>query len=327
MSAGYEQVGAVGTYLISWKQVEIDGRCAPDIAALQIGARWRWSGAALPVGEPREMPETWRQRLAHKLNGLPEEDLQMLTGLRNSSFCLTNGLERFTVTVVERAAQPVLVFHDQIPPVDTWLWVERVHMVAAVAAKEVICFTPGTWIRTPGGARLVEDLRAGDLVSTRDNGAQPILWRGSRHISGARLHVMPELRPIRIRAGALGIERPEEELLVSPAHRLLLTGAKMQALFNTSEALVAARDLVDGHSIVVEQGLRQLRYIHLLFEQHQLIWANGVESESFHPEDADLEMLSQKDRSGLTEVLPARYGGHVRRVLNQGQAALLAHAA
>ncbi|MFT7594594.1 MAG: hypothetical protein ACI8R4_001915 [Paracoccaceae bacterium] len=40
------------------------------------------------------------------------------------------------------------------------------------------CFTPGTLIETDRGDRLIETLHKGDLVRTRDNGLQPILWIG-----------------------------------------------------------------------------------------------------------------------------------------------------
>ena len=43
-------------------------------------------------------------------------------------------------------------------------------------------------------------------------------------MTGARLYAMPHLRPIRFRAGALGQGRPEDDLLVSPQHRMLVQG-------------------------------------------------------------------------------------------------------
>ena len=73
----------------------------------------------------------------------------------------------------------------------------------------VICFTPGTRIRTPDGLVLVEDLREGDRVQTKDDGAQEIMWKGSRRMTGACMFAMPHLRPVRIKAGALGVERPD----------------------------------------------------------------------------------------------------------------------
>ena len=65
-------------------------------------------------------------------------------------------------------------------------------------------------VQTPQGPRLVEELREGDHVQTKDDGAQEIQWIGSRRMTGARLFAMPRLRPIRIRAGAEGAVRTVE---------------------------------------------------------------------------------------------------------------------
>ena len=66
------------------------------------------------------------------------------------------------------------------------------------------CFTSGALIQVGQGQRIIDDLRPGDLVQTRDNGLQPIRWIGRRHISGAVLALAPKLRPIAIRAPGAG---------------------------------------------------------------------------------------------------------------------------
>jgi len=197
----------------------------------------------------------------------------------------------------------------------------------------VICFTPGTRIETPDGPRLVEQLREGDYVQTKDNGTEPILWVGSRRMTGARLFAMPHLRPVRIRSGALGVERPDEELLVSPSHRMLIKGDVAQALYNTPEVLVQAKDLVNGRNIAVDLAVREVTYVHLLLPRHQVVWANGVETESFHPASASLVSLDETDRKRLLELNPMlefepqSYGGFARRNLSTSEAAILKHEA
>lgn len=76
------------------------------------------------------------------------------------------------------------------------------------------CFTPGTYIATPMGDRLIEDLVEGDLVITRDHGLQSIRWVGYKKITGARLYANPHIRPISIKKGAFGPEQPSRDMMV-----------------------------------------------------------------------------------------------------------------
>jgi hypothetical protein len=152
-------------------------------------------------------------------------------------------------------------------------------------------------------------------------------------MSGARLFAMPKLRPVRLRGGVLGSGVPDEDLIVSPEHRILVKGAVAQDLFNTSEVLVAAKDLINGDSISVDLKLREVTYIHLLLDRHQVMWANGVETESFHPASAALSTLDDSDRARLLaahpelEFDPHTYGSFARRSLSGSEAAILRHAA
>ncbi|MEL7011979.1 MAG: Hint domain-containing protein, partial [Pseudomonadota bacterium] len=170
-------------------------------------------------------------------------------------------------------------------------------------------------------------------VQTKDSGAQRIEWTGSRRMSGARLFAMPHLRPIRIGAGSLGMEQPDQDLLVSPQHRMLVKGAVAQALFNTPEVLVSAKDLVNKTTITTDIILHEVTYVHLLLPSHQIVWANGVETESFHPASASLASLDDEDRARLLALHPQleteahAYGAFARRNLNASEAAILTHEA
>ncbi len=150
-------------------------------------------------------------------------------------------------------------------------------------------------------------------------------------MTGARLYAMPHLRPIRFRAGALGNGRPEEDLWVSPQHRMLLQGPAAAALFNAHEVLVAAEDLLNDQSVTVDVTAREVTYIHLLLDQHNIIFANGMETESFHPSNTALDTIDPKDRAGLLalvpgiEVNPHSYGDYARRNLSASEAAILRH--
>ena len=96
--------------------------------------------------------------------------------------------------------------------------------------ENIICFTPGTRIATPSGARMVEGLKIGDYVVTRDHGLQPIRWIGKRTVPA-----LNRFAPVRIRPGVLsGLET---DLLVSPQHRMLFQGYRAELLFGESEVL------------------------------------------------------------------------------------------
>jgi len=261
----------------------------------------------------------------------------------DQSFVLTDGFHSYTLTLipVPDTGSKLLMAVGAMPPANQDLWVVRAavdvtHLggragAGAAIAGGVICFTPETMIATETGPRMIAQLQAGDRVLTRDNGPQEILWRGHRRITGARLHVMPHLRPICFASGALGFGRPDQPLLVSPQHRMLVKGAAALALFNTPEVLVAAQDLVNDRTILVDHSVREVVYVHLLLPQHNIIWANGLETESFHPSNTALETVAPDQRAGLLQILPQvgenpqSYGDYARRNISAPEAAVLRH--
>lgn len=350
--------GFTGTFVISWSQTEVDGLDTASLGALAVGSSWSWRGKALRVDGPSDVlrlertdgDANLRRRATHMVRRLVgaamtyESDINKVDvaqPLMDNHFVVTDGRESYTVTVIETGpgSQPLLMFLNAIPPVESTLWVvhrstsSRATDPSADAQGGVICFTPGTRISTEHGSCAIEDLQEGDRIMTRDSGPQEVLWIGRKLMTGARLFVMPDLRPIRFRPGALGIERPDQELLVSPEHRMLIRGRAAQALFNTPEVLVPARDLVNGNTVYVDRAVREVTYIHVLLPHHQVIWANGVEAESFHPASAALSALGEEDRARLLHRVPGMdfsphvYGEYARRNLNQSEAAILLHEA
>ncbi|WP_425071537.1 Hint domain-containing protein [Sagittula sp. S175] len=353
MGTGYR-----GTFVISWSQTEIDGLQAAPPSALTVGAAWSWRGEPVRVDGPSSVlrldqadgDADLRKRAARMVRRLVGaavtyktrvDDIEVEHPLTDSSFVVTDGSCSYTVTLIEvgQGARPLLMFIDEIPPAGRDLWIvhhtldpEGNH-ASGEQASGVICFTPGTRILTPDGPRLVEELREGDRVQTKDSGAQEIQWIGSRRMTGARLFAMPRLRPIRIRPGAFGIGEPDEEILVSPEHRMVVKGVVARALFNTPEVLVAARDLVNGSSVRLDTSVREVTYVHLLLPRHEVLYANGVETESFHPANTALSTISESDRARLLLRLPTvaenphTYGSYARRNLSSSEAAILLHEA
>jgi len=184
----------------------------------------------------------------------------------------------------------------------------------------IICFTSGTMIRTPFGERAVEDLRPGDLVVTRDGGVQPLRWVGKRSVDGTG-----KFAPIRFDTGVFANTRP---LLVSPQHRMLYRGADAALMFDQSEVMASAKHLVNDAN-VTRAPMRMVTYHHIMFDQHQIVFANGAPSESFHPGGQALRAVGDEAREELFALFPelrsdpALYGKTARMCLRAREARLL----
>lgn len=352
------KTGFRGTFVISWSQTEIDGIPAADLDMLAVGASWRWTGEPVRMDGPQTVlvledavgSAEMRRRAAKMVRRLvgaavgvqterleqPEEDAP---DDPERGFIVTDGHHSYAVTyiAVPDSGARLLLFVGEMPPADCDMWVVRSSIdrtqtsVGAESAGGVICFTPDTRILTPEGPRLIQMLRPGDLIQTKDNGAQEILWVGSKRMTGARLYAMPHLRPIRFREGALGQGRPDGDLVVSPQHRMLIAGPRARSLFNAEEVLARAEDLTNDHSILVDHALTSVTYIHLLLERHNIVFANGVETESFHPSNTALDMIEDRQRAALLHLMPEieadpqSYGDYARRNLSVSEAAILRH--
>lgn len=174
---------------------------------------------------------------------------------------------------------------------------------SVINAPTPICFTPGTLIATPQGVRLVEDLRPGDQVITRDNGIQEIRWKGMRGLVGRELAQHKHLTPIRISKGALGGDLPARDILLSPNHRVLVSSDKTVLYFEEREVLVSAKYL-SGMPGVAPVDALCVTYIHIMFDQHEVVLSDGIWTESFQPGDYSLAGIGQAQRSELEHLFP-----------------------
>ena len=184
-----------------------------------------------------------------------------------------------------------------------------------------VCFAAGTRLATAKGHRPIEKLRVGDLVETADHGLQPIRWIGSMTVDG-----MGEQAPILISAGALGNRR---DILVSPLHRMLVSGWRVELLFGEDEVIAAAKLLVDGAAIRPHR-VASVSYYHILFDAHEIVFAEGAGAESFHPGEEGFDALGAGAQEQITALFPqiaggnfAAYGPSARRNLRAHEARLL----
>lgn len=185
----------------------------------------------------------------------------------------------------------------------------------------VTCFTGGTPITTPEGARMVEDLQAGDLVTTVDHGAQPLRWIGARRVSARGAFA-----PVRFAVGSLG---NQQVLQVSPQHRMLLSGWRAEMFGGAQEVLAPACSLVNGDTVTRAPG-GEVTYYHLLFDTHELVYSAGVISESFHPAATGWQSLEEAARGEILALFPqlqtnglGAYGATARTVVRGHVAPLL----
>lgn len=192
---------------------------------------------------------------------------------------------------------------------------------ATAYANLVPCFTSGTFIAAAEGDRLIDDLKLGDLIKTRDHGLQPLRWIGRRTVLAKGKNA-----PILIKKGVLG---EHDDLVVSQNHRMLIVAAAADLYFGTPEVLVAAKHLLANKGVSLQEN-GTVTYFHLLFDQHQIITANGAQSESFFPGENALNALEHDVRQEVLALFPelAAFGTSTawrsaRPVLNRKEAAVL----
>jgi len=170
---------------------------------------------------------------------------------------------------------------------------------ASLRLAEVACvsFTRGTHITMASGRQVpIEDLRAGDKVLTRDDGPQEIRWVGRTTLRAAG-----EFAPVVIRKGAL---HNENDLVVSPDHRLFIYQRQDKLGAGRSEVLVKVRHLINGESVIQQDG-GFIDYFQLLFDEHQIIYAEGIAAESL--------LIDPRTRAALPEGVGTRGAGHAHR--------------
>ena len=190
-----------------------------------------------------------------------------------------------------------------------------------VNATGVPCFVAGTMIATPSGEVAAEELVPGQLVLTQDDGAQPLRWLGTRTVKAEG-----DFAPIHIRANTFGTHR---DLLVSPLHRILIRDNLAELLFGDAEVLVTARDLVNDRSVRRKPG-GMVTYVHLLFDRHQVVFSEGLETESFLPGPQTTKSFESEVVDEICAIFPELdpltgdgYSPAARRTLKRYEADLL----
>ena len=183
-----------------------------------------------------------------------------------------------------------------------------------------VCFTKHTYIQTIFGPKPIETLKVGDLIKTRDNGYQPLRWIGAETVNARG-----RAAPIVIAPNTFG---KHAELIVSQQHRILIGDARTQLLFGEDSVLIAAKHLTWQPGVSLHEG-DGVTYYHMLFDRHEIVFANGLASESFHPGQYGLGGLNVPARQEIFSLMPQlagkidTFGRAAYPILRQHEAAIL----
>ncbi len=156
------------------------------------------------------------------------------------------------------------------------------------------CFAAGTLLQTAGGFVPIEQLRQGDLVQTMDDGLQPVAWIGQNTVAGRG-----PMTPVKIPKGVIGNQR---DLIVSPQHRMLISDWRCQYYFGEPQLFSSAKGLI-GRSGIEWAPMQSVTYVHLAFERHQVIFAEGAPSESLHTGPEAMSGLPDWAQQELEQIL------------------------
>ncbi|APO88300.1 type I secretion protein [Donghicola sp. JL3646] len=239
---------------------------------------------------------------------------RLLGGLGNDTFIGGNGgdvviggedADGLDIDVLNLTGSGVdhIIYNDTDPEAGTVFFNDGSTMTFSEIENVIPCFTPGTLIATPRGQVPVEQLHVGDKIITRDNGIQEIAWLGQKEMPGKQLIANPHLKPILIKAGALGNGLPERDMLVSPNHRVLVASDLTQLYFEEREVLAAAKHLV-GSAGIHQVDVTNTTYIHFMFERHEVVLSDGAWTESFQPGDYSLKGIGNSQRNEIFELFP-----------------------
>ena len=169
----------------------------------------------------------------------------------------------------------------------------------------VICFAGGTMIQTELGEVPVEALKPGHMVMTATHGLRPVRWVGRRDLTGCDLEKTPKLRPVRIGAGALGQGLPANDLVVSRQHRMVVSSKIANRVCGVSDVLIAAIKLIEIDGIAIADDIEAVSYFHVLFDDHEVIFAEGAPTESFYTGDQALRSIPPETLKELLTLFPA----------------------
>ncbi|MDB2369142.1 Hint domain-containing protein [Octadecabacter sp.] len=174
--------------------------------------------------------------------------------------------------------------------------------------NNVVCLTTGAAVQTKNGLVNVEDLAEGMQILTYEGEYQVLRKVFSRKVREVDLKENQKLFPVRICAGALGNGSPTQDLLVSRQHRMLVSSPIVKRMFDKTNVLIASVRLISLPGIFVDGSIKNIKYFHLLFDRHEVIFANGAATESLFLGVEAMKSLPIQSKEELRAIFPDLMG-------------------
>ncbi len=281
-------VEQVGTAIITDNETGIEGETLDDdngggetaTADVTIGGN-------TSIGSPVDAEMTWLARDTVTGEEFTVAEFQVETGAAAGSYTLSERplVPGRTYQILESSTVANVLVGDP-----------------AITYSEYVCIASGSMIQTPQGETPIERLCAGDQVMTLDHGPRALIWTGSRSLTLPRT---PQSQiPIELKANCCGTGLPSQDLILSPQHQILSAGKAVASHTNQPQALSRAKALTMRKGVRRMEGKRSVVYHSLLFECHEIIFANGLAVESFYPGPYALSLLSELEKLQILAKIP-----------------------
>ena len=264
------QAGSVAAIETEWQDfLSVQDKIAStSIADLSIHVNQNPVGSATAVLADGLVNTDYTVGAANLLQGFsdPENATLGVAGLTADNGAVAdNGNGTFTVTPNANYVGPVELTYSVVDGQGGSAAASQLFVVA----ETVPCFAAGTQLRTTDGTVAVEALRVGQSVITADGRTEPIVWISSRRLHCARHPHPATVWPIRVRRGAFAEAVPQRDLWLSPEHAVFFQGV-----------MIPVRCLVNGSS-VAQVPVPTVTYFHVELPQHDVVLAEGLETESY----------------------------------------------